>query len=736
MIEVHAPKPQGYRMLLNQAREKLWEQIVVVIPIVAYLLLFKVVILGLPLDLNFSIVVGIVCVIVGLVFFMDGLRFGIMPLGESLGTLLPRHLPQKVILAVAWVLGMGVTFAEPAIGALQTLGSLVSCNQAPYLHLLLNVWTLQLILAIGTGVGLAAVVGILRLLRDWSIKPVIYISVALTLGLSIIVKYFSNVSEIIGLAWDCGAVTTGPVTVPVVIALGIGLAQSSGREESPLAGFGIVTLASLYPIKTVLLLGLYLGRVYTREQIIEAHCIDTEAVELTPDMIGIDTAGPDAAWYEHSPYNEVVLGVRAVVPLMGFLLYLNHYIQRKEAIKRGDLDLGSSMLVELGSFPKRGGDYQKVCANSPDDALSATPERRGQTSEISEWTIEPGLELPSPLVDSTEEPPMDLPRQGSRSMDFEDRDQSLAAVKFKDSSQDDSEVPRSGKQETRSKRERTKLRRWSLPDVLDVRNSRRQKYKEFQRVHARRSSTDDSFEIEFDADDEQYGNDMQKPVQEWTVYGLWALLAGLLLFNEGLTYGLNRMGSETGMMIPAAFAKVSYLPDTPRYGYATGVLISICFAFILGIGATLAEPALRVLGEKVEELTNGSMRATLVVRSVAAGVASGVSLGVIKIIYSLDIMHFLMPLYPIACILTYYSREEVVNVAWDSAGVTTSEVTVPIVLSLGLGVGNALNASDGFGILTLASICPIISVLTSGLVVQLRESQQGEYHAVSTQGEL
>ena len=130
------------------------------------------------------------------------------------------------------------------------------------------------------------------------------------------------------------------------------------------------------------------------------------------------------------------------------------------------------------------------------------------------------------------------------------------------------------------------------------------------------------------------------------------------------------------------------------------------------------------------------MRATLVVRSVAAGVASGVSLGVIKIIYSLDIMHFLMPLYPIACILTYYSREEVVNVAWDSAGVTTSEVTVPIVLSLGLGVGNALNASDGFGILTLASICPIISVLTSGLVVQLRESQQGEYHAVSTQGEL
>merc|ERR1711871_1730153 len=126
------------------------------------------------------------------------------------------------------------------------------------------------------------------------------------------------------------------------------------------------------------------------------------------------------------------------------------------------------------------------------------------------------------------------------------------------------------------------------------------------------------------------------------------------------------------------------------------------------------------------------MRANLLVRSVAMGVSVGVSMGVVKIIYAIDIMYFLVPLYPLACVLTIFSREEVVNVAWDCAGVTTSEVTVPIVLSLGLGVGNALHAPDGFGILALASIGPIISVLVSGLCAEVTEYVGSRYQAVAT----
>ena len=208
----------------------------------------------------------------------------------------------------------------------------------------------------------------------------------------------------------------------------------------------------------------------------------------------------------------------------------------------------------------------------------------------------------------------------------------------------------------------------------------------------------------------------------WSVYGLLALLFGLLLFNEGLTYGLNRMGSETGMTIPATFTENKYVKGSPLFSYGVGLCVSISFAFILGVGATFAEPALRVLGEKVEELTQGSMQANTLVRSVAAGVSIGVSFGVLKIVYKIDLMYFLVPLYPLACVMSYFSKEEVVAVAWDSAGVTTSEITVPIILSLGLGVGNALQAADGFGILALASIGPIISVLFAGLFGDLCSS--------------
>ena len=84
----------------------------------------------------------------------------------------------------------------------------------------------------------------------------------------------------------------------------------------------------------------------------------------------------------------------------------------------------------------------------------------------------------------------------------------------------------------------------------------------------------------------------------------------------------------------------------------------------------------------------------------------------------------LIPLYLTAIILTYFSTEEFVNVAWDSAGVTTGPVTVPLVLAMGLGLGNAVSATEGFGILSMASICPILAVLIMGIFIKLR--QKGE----------
>ena len=104
-------------------------------------------------------------------------------------------------------------------------------------------------------------------------------------------------------------------------------------------------------------------------------------------------------------------------------------------------------------------------------------------------------------------------------------------------------------------------------------------------------------------------------------------------------------------------------------------------------------------------------------QAVATGVGLGMLLGVIKIIWNVPLVYLLIPPYLLLLIITKISTEEFVNIAWDSAGVTTGPVTVPLVLAIGLGIGKQVNVVEGFGILSMASVCPILAVLTVGLYV-------------------
>jgi hypothetical protein len=115
--------------------------------------------------------------------------------------------------------------------------------------------------------------------------------------------------------------------------------------------------------------------------------------------------------------------------------------------------------------------------------------------------------------------------------------------------------------------------------------------------------------------------------------------------------------------------------------------------------------------------------------AVSIGVGFGISLGVLKIIFEIPIAYLLLPGYTLGVVLTAFSTEEFVNVAWDSAGVTTGPVTVPLVLAMGLGFGNAVSAIEGFGILSMASICPILSVLITGIWVQFKK-RQADIHRI------
>jgi hypothetical protein len=204
------------------------------------------------------------------------------------------------------------------------------------------------------------------------------------------------------------------------------------------------------------------------------------------------------------------------------------------------------------------------------------------------------------------------------------------------------------------------------------------------------------------------------------IYGLTLSVLGMIIFNVGLSYGLAKLGGQSGSLVPAAFAKLENIKESPLYGFAIGVSVALLFAWILGFGATLAEPALNALGQTVENLTNGTFKKSMLMYAVSIGVGFGIAIGVYKIIYEIPISYLLIPGYLLAVVLTAMSTEEFVNVAWDSAGVTTGPVTVPLVLAMGLGFGNAVSAIDGFGILSMASICPILSVLCTGLWVQMK----------------
>ena len=143
-----------------------------------------------------------------------------------------------------------------------------------------------------------------------------------------------ELTKALGLAWDTGAVTTGPVTVPLVLSLGIGIAAAAGKGDSGLSGFGIVTLASLFPVSGVLLLLLYVASTVTPAEIIQAAASHAAAAQAaTP------------AWHERSPGLEVVLGIRAILPLVLFLFLVLRVILKEKLAHRNEIFLGIGLTI-------------------------------------------------------------------------------------------------------------------------------------------------------------------------------------------------------------------------------------------------------------------------------------------------------------------------------------------------------------------------------------------------------
>ena len=203
------------------------------------------------------------------------------------------------------------------------------------------------------------------------------------------------------------------------------------------------------------------------------------------------------------------------------------------------------------------------------------------------------------------------------------------------------------------------------------------------------------------------------------ILGVVFAIVGLLLFNFGLSVGLAELGNQVGHRLPLSF----HPPSESLYPAEIGKVIVVAFGALLGYGATLAEPAFNILGQQVEDVTQGAFKKWLFGQAVAIGVGVGAGLGIVSVVYGVNLLYLLIPPYFALFVLTLLNNEKFVNIAWDGGAVTTGPVTVPLKIAIGIALSHATGFAEGFGILALASAYPVLNILLLGLYVKHSEAK-------------
>jgi hypothetical protein len=666
---------------------QLQEQILAVLPITACLVLTMAIYFKHSVSAPGKLAGGLISAIFGLLLFMDGLRVSIMPLGDLIGHTLPEKFKVRYILMIACALGILCTYAEPAIASLRPLADLVNRCDTPYLFLVLNDFQEILVLTIGLGVGVAAMFGVLRFLRGWSLKPLIVISMTPTIACACYMTWGNpDLAPLIGLAWDCGGVTTGPVTVPILLSLGIGvmkgqrarqeareiLQEKSGKNQGKsLEGFGIVTLASAFPILAVEVLSIVLSLRYTRDEVRtnfgKQNCtVGTDIVSATPAAVASDAA---------LVADAILIALRSILPLNAFLIILIVFVLRESLpIVTFGVPIPTDILPDTADAGR-----DDCCSHGQKQPgpseLAAEPDHDGTAKAAAACLV--------PFTDSdTDDEPADDPAASdackiSQHPGLRDHTQGCA--------DDEGEIREDERARRRRLRQERKARMARAVDlaVQTAPPGRREK----------RQASLDAQRAEMPGPG--------PPLSAWgrlrrhgpLLLGIAESQAGMMLFNIGLTYGFTSLGNESGELLPSAFLATG-TPGTPLYAYGPGVAIVVVTVFVLGFLATRAEPALRVMGRTVEALSEGRFTTSMLIYTVCVGVACGLVVGSVKILFSVNLTVIILAAYAAASLLTVCSSEEFTNIGWDSAGVTTGPVTVPFVLSIGIGFAKATGAQE------------------------------------------
>lgn len=217
--------------------------------------------------------------------------------------------------------------------------------------------------------------------------------------------------------------------------------------------------------------------------------------------------------------------------------------------------------------------------------------------------------------------------------------------------------------------------------------------------------------------------------------GFLYVLIGIALFLEGLEMALFPLGK----LMATQLTDPSFM--------SSGILLSwadyhwvYLFAFCIGFSTTLAEPSLLAVAIKAEEISGGAIRSWPLRLAVSFGVAFGIALGAFRIVTGTELYMYIIVGYIIVIVQTAFAPKLIIGLAYDSGGVTTSTVTVPLVTALGLGLASTVPGRnpmlDGFGLIAFASLFPIIAVLTYAQLAEWKTQRRGNKHTTSVENDL
>lgn len=241
------------KRLLLAFSKSLLESLRDLAPIIAVIAFFQLVVLRQPLPNLVNLLGGVALVVLGLTLFVHGLKLGLFPVGENMAYDFARKGSVFWLMVFAFALGFGTTVAEPALIAVANEAAEVAAsggmiNDNPEAR---AEYATGLRLTVALSVGFAILLGVFRILKGW---PIQYFIMAGYLGVVIMTGFAPE--EIIGIAYDSGGVTTSTITVPLVTALGVGLASSIAGRNPMVDGFGLIAFASLTPMIFVMAYGM------------------------------------------------------------------------------------------------------------------------------------------------------------------------------------------------------------------------------------------------------------------------------------------------------------------------------------------------------------------------------------------------------------------------------------------------------------------------------------------------